>query len=214
MEKELVLKQINTDLTELCINVGNRHVGSSGNLRATEYTACRMASAGFKVAEPEFQCIDWEYGEIILRAGNEKVEAFIGPYSPSCEMEGFFETAANVKELENKDFSGKIAVFHGELCREQIMPRNFIFYNPDEHKRIIRLLDQNFVTTEPWYQSDHSWFAMYGVPAVAVTSEKFMELTREITHTPKDNLERVDQNKIYDIACAMKELIILLNERI
>ncbi|MEL7567153.1 MAG: hypothetical protein AAGU27_20070 [Dehalobacterium sp.] len=118
MEKEMVLKQINTDLTEPCINAGNRHVGSPGNRRATEYTVNRMVSAGFKVAEPEFQCIDWEYGEIILRAGNEKVEAFIGPYSPSCEIEGFFETAANVKELENKDFSRKIAVFHEEICRE------------------------------------------------------------------------------------------------
>jgi aminopeptidase YwaD len=82
---------------------------------------------------------------------------------------------------------------------------------------ISRILEQafrdseKFITAEPWYQSGHSWFAMNGVPAVAITSENFMELTIEITHTPKDSIEKVDIHKVYDIANAMKELINLLN---
>lgn len=402
MEEEKIYRQIETDLSQLCVNIGNRHVGSQGNRDAGEYLAGRMAQAGFQVAKPEFDCIDWEYGEIVLRTGNIPVEAFMGPYSPSCEIEGYFETAANIDELESKDFTDKIALFHGELCREQIAPRNFEFYNPDEHKRIIRALDrkkplaviavtsrnpelaggqypfplfedgdfdipsaylteeegekllsshssqvylkidsrripakgfsvigskqgtdkrrivfcahydakkntqgaldngtgvvallvladmlkeyrgkygiellavngedyyaapgqmkyissnrnnfgqivlavnidgagyidgktsyccleceetiklsaakafgngERFVTTDPWYQSDHGWFIQYGVPAVAITSEKFMYLTTEITHTPKDSTEKVDINRIYEIACALKDLIMLL----
>ncbi|NLW48512.1 MAG: M28 family peptidase [Firmicutes bacterium] len=404
MEKEMMLRQIKTDLIEICVNTGNRHVGSQGNRDVGEYLAGRMAQAGFQVTMPEFDCIDWEHGEIVLRTGNSPVEAFISPYSPSCELESFLVTAANIDELENKDFTGKIALFHGELCREQIAPRNFEFYNPDEHKRILRALDrkqplaviaitsrnpelaggqypfplfedgdldipsvylteeegekllsshssqvylkidsrrisakgfnvigskggidqrrivfcahydakkntpgaldngtgvvallaladmlkgykgqygiellavngedyyaapgqmnyiasnreqidrvvlavnldgagyidgkssycclecdeniksaaakafgngEQFVTAEPWYQSDHGWFIQYGVPAVAITSEKFMYLTTEITHTPKDSIEKVDLNRISEIACALKDLIKLLNE--
>lgn len=142
MEKEMVLRQIRQDLIELCVGSGNRHVGSSGNRNATEYTAERLASAGFTVIKPGFDCIDWKHGEILLKASGQPVTAFIGPYSPSCEMESPFETVANMEELEKRDFLGKIAVFHGELCKEQIAPRNFVFYNPDEHKRIIKLLDE------------------------------------------------------------------------
>jgi aminopeptidase YwaD len=142
MEKTTVLKQISSDLKELCVNNGNRHVGSPGNRGAANYVAGRMSSAGFEVVKPEFDCIDWEHGEIILRTGAEQVEAFIGPYSPSCEIESLFETVANIEELANKDFSGKIAVFYDQLCKEQIAPRNYVFYNPDEHQQLIRLLDQ------------------------------------------------------------------------
>jgi aminopeptidase YwaD len=128
VEKEMVLKQIRTNLTELCVNISNRHVGSPGNSKAGEYTAQRLSSAGFTVAKPEFDCIDWEQGEIILKIGGIPVEAFISPYSPSCEIDGLFEIAANMEELANRNFSGKIAVFHGELCKEQVMPRNYVNY--------------------------------------------------------------------------------------
>lgn len=405
MNINMNLEQINSDLTELCVNIVNRHVGSSGNRKATNYVTSRLASAGFEVIAPKFDCIDWEYSEIILSVGSEKLEALISPYSPSCEINSLFETAANVNELETKDFSGKIAVLHHELTKEQIMPKNYVLYNPDEHKRIIKLLEdkmplaviaitsrnpelaggqypfplfedgdfnipsayltedegkkllacqnshiylkidsrripttafnvigskqgdsrqkivfcahidtkkntpgaldnttgvtvlltladmlqdyqgklsiellavngedyyaapgqmnyinsnrdcfdqiilavntdgagyingktsyccigctetiyqaialafsdqQKFVSTQPWYQSDHGWFAMYGVPAVAVTSEKFMELTSEITHTPKDTIEKINPNRVYEIASALKQLIVLLNDR-
>jgi aminopeptidase YwaD len=330
-------------------------------------------------------------------------DVFLDGQQPKSFIKDRLETAANIEELANKDFSGKIAVFYDQLCKEQIAPRNYVFYNPDEHQQLIRLLDQKqplaviavtsrnpelaggqypfplfedgdfdipsayltedegykllyhkgsriylkidsrripavgfnvignkrgfenrkivfcahidakkntpgaldngtgvamlltladmlkdysgkygiellavngedyyaasgqmkyiagnrdnfermilavnsdgagyvngktsycclecgetikqvlkqtfrdsgkFVTTEPWYQSDHSWFAMNGVPAVAITSENFMELTTNITHTPKDSIEKVDLQKIYDIAYAMKDLINLLN---
>jgi aminopeptidase YwaD len=405
MEKEWLLRQIKTDLTQVCVNSGNRHVGSPGNIEAGNFVAERMKQAGFQVKKPEFDCIDWEHGAIILRSGRSPMEAFIGPYSPSCELESYLVTAANVNELASKDSSGKIALFHGELCREQIIPRNFEFYNPDKHQRINRLLDEKkplaviaitsrnpelaggqypfplfedgdfdipsaylteeegemllsnqntpvylkiesrripsrgfnvigskqgsgtgkivfcahfdakknspgaldngtgvvallalaellkgytgkydiellavngedyyaapgqmnyissnrekfdrivlavnidgagfidgktsycclecneniklaaakafgdgkqFVIAEPWYQSDHGWFVQYGVPAVAITSENFEYLTTEITHTPKDSIEKVNISRISEIAYALNELIKELNKR-
>jgi len=30
----------------------------------------------------------------------------------------------------------------GEICSEQLMPKNFVFYNPDEHKKIINLFEE------------------------------------------------------------------------
>lgn len=143
MKKNIKLKQIEKDLKELCVNLGERHVGSSKNHRATEYVAERLALAGFSVVKPKFKCIDWEYGDIDLRVEGEEISAHIGPYSPACEIKSSFETACNIDELAAKDFKGKIAVLHGDLCKEQLMPKNFVFYNPQEHKKIISLIEEN-----------------------------------------------------------------------
>lgn len=63
-----------------------------------------------------------------------------------------------------------------------------------------------------WYQSDHSIFIQQGLPALAITSEKFMQLSTEITHTPKDDLDLVDHQQMAEIVLALRELIDRLND--
>ena len=63
-----------------------------------------------------------------------------------------------------------------------------------------------------WYQSDHSVFIQQGIPALAITSEKFMQLSTEITHTPKDDLDLVDHSQLVEIVLALREMIDRLND--
>jgi aminopeptidase YwaD len=135
------MRRIEADLAELCVRIGERPVGSAGNRRATDYVAGRLRAAGLEVETPGFDCLDWAHGETGLWVGAERVRAFPGPYSPPAAFEAPFETAGSVEELAAKDFRGKAAVLHGGLCREQLMPKNFRFYNPEEHQRIIGLLE-------------------------------------------------------------------------
>jgi Predicted aminopeptidases len=399
-----MLRQVKKDMTELCVNIRGRHVGSEGNQQATQYAARRFLSSGFSVSGPDFNCITWEHSNIVLMVGDEEINAYISPYSLSCKISSSFVTAGSMEELSGKDFSGRIAVLYGELTKEQIAPKNFVFYNPDEHKRIIRLLEEKkpaaivaitgrnpemagamypfplfedgdfdipsaylteeegekilenpdkvmylmmksmripskgtnvvavkrgkdlrrimlcahidakygspgaldnstgvaalmsladtlrdyngkfgielliingedyyaasgemlyleqnrdnldkilvavntdgagfkkgrssyccfeccsrledavkyafsdeeeFTAVEPWYQSDHMVFVMNGVPAVAITSEKFMEITSDITHTPKDTIDNVDYKKICRIVDGMRNMIFRLND--
>ena len=62
---------------------------------------------------------------------------------------------------------------------------------------------------KPWPQGDHSIFLQYGRPAIAVTSEWFIENVniQDITHTPKDNIGIVDCGKLTEIAVALSDLI-------
>jgi aminopeptidase YwaD len=61
----------------------------------------------------------------------------------------------------------------------------------------------------PWYQGDHSLFLQNGCPAIAVSSQWFIENfeTQELTHTPKDNLSIVDYNRVAECAIGIAELI-------
>ena len=56
-----------------------------------------------------------------------------------------------------------------------------------------------------WPQGDHSIFLQFGVPAIAVSSKWFTDNIndQDITHTPKDNIEIVDCNKLVEISKAL-----------
>jgi aminopeptidase YwaD len=64
---------------------------------------------------------------------------------------------------------------------------------------------------EQWFQSDHSVFIQNGRPAVAITSDRFMWLSTEVTHTPKDDLDLVDYSMLVDVSLALRDVIERLN---
>jgi aminopeptidase YwaD len=67
---------------------------------------------------------------------------------------------------------------------------------------------KEFVEGAQWYQSDHSIFIQNGRPAVAITSDNFIELSTNITHTPKDHPDLVDTGKLVNIAEAIRDAIL------
>ena len=129
-------------LDKLCVEIDNRRVGSAGNRDATDFFAETISAFGFKVEQPGFDCIDWTTQGVELLAGDDAFEAFASPYSLGCDLRGALAVASSVAELEAAQLSGKVLLLHGDIAKEQLMPKNFTFYNPDEHKHIIALLEQ------------------------------------------------------------------------
>ena len=82
---------------------------------------------------------------------------------------------------------------------------------PDEIATLIRKAFsdlEDMVEGEPWYQSDHSLFVQNQVPAMAITSEQFMQLSTHVTHTPKDSPEIVDAGKLVALAAVLRGLLL------
>jgi hypothetical protein len=52
---------------------------------------------------------------------------------------------------------------------------------------------------------------MKGIPAMAVTTENFVEITRKYTHTPRDVPALVDIEKLVQAALAIKAMIGVLS---
>lgn len=61
----------------------------------------------------------------------------------------------------------------------------------------------------PWYQGDHSLFLQNGCPAIAVSSQWFIENfeNQELTHTPKDNLSVISYERVAECALGIAKLI-------
>jgi aminopeptidase YwaD len=128
-------------LKYLCLDLPTRRVGSQGNRDANEFLAEKFASFGFKLERQPFDCIDWTQGAATLCLNGEQFHVQVGPFTAGCDARAPLVVASSLEELESADACEKILLLRGDLTREQLMPKNFPFYNPDEHKRIISLLE-------------------------------------------------------------------------
>ena len=128
-------------LNKLCVEISNRRVGSHGNGEATDFFAAVVKSFGFDTECPEFECMDWRYGDAQLNVDGETFEVNPSPYSLGCQVRGELVTASTVKELEDIECRDKVLLLRGEITQEQMMPKNFTFYNPEHHQHIVRQLE-------------------------------------------------------------------------
>ncbi len=129
-------------LNKLCLEILERPVGSEGNRQATRFFRDIVTSFGWEVEITLFDAVDWKQNGATLTVENQKYQVFPSPYSIGCDYYGEMIAAGTLQELEDLDCSDKILLLFGELTREQLMPKNFVFYNPDHHQRIIALLEQ------------------------------------------------------------------------
>ena len=131
-----------TYLGRLCLDYPHRRVGSRGNRAATDFFAQVVASFGFETECPEFECIDWTQDGALLTIEGEPFEVLVSPYSLGGQARAPLVVVSTMEELEAVETSKKILLMRGDLAREQLMPKNFPFYNPDRHQRIIHLLEK------------------------------------------------------------------------
>jgi aminopeptidase YwaD len=141
MASDRLAEKAESYLHKLCVEIPNRRVGSEGNRAATDFFAQTVSSCGFRTESPSFDCMDWHQEGAQLTTDRTSFEVFVSPYSLGCQVRAPLAVVSTVEELEEADFSGKIVLLRGDIAKEQLMPKDFSFYNPDHHKRIIGLLE-------------------------------------------------------------------------
>ena len=125
----------------LCGVQPNRRTGSAGNREATDFFAETISAYGYEIDTTPFACLDYVCGRPVLTHGEESFEISASPYSLACDVTAELTVVSTVEELERTSCGGKILVMKGPICSEQLMPKNFVFYNPDHHQKILALLE-------------------------------------------------------------------------
>lgn len=141
-DRTTYLKKAEKYLNALCGVKPNRRTGSVGNREATDFFAGVVKGWGYEIDATPFPCLDYLSGKASLVSEDGYFEVKISPYSPGCGAAAELVTVTTVEELEQCSCGGKILLMAGPICAEQLMPRNFTFYNPEEHKRIYALLEE------------------------------------------------------------------------
>lgn len=129
-------------LQRLCVEIANRDVGSTGNRQASDYFADTIARYGFETNRQEFDCLEWVQGEAELGVDGKGFQVQVSPYSLGCNLRAPLVPIKTAAELAAVDLEDKILLLHGEIAKEQLMPKNFPFYNPENHQQIYKLLEE------------------------------------------------------------------------
>jgi aminopeptidase YwaD len=121
----------------LCDEYPDRHVGGVGNRAATDLFVQVAEECGFDVETAELDCVEWERGTSSLAVGDVLMDVHPGPYSLPCDVAAPLRVASTVERLEAGDHRGCVLLVTGDLVKEQLMPKDFTFFNPASHKRIV-----------------------------------------------------------------------------
>lgn len=125
----------------MCDVKPNRRTGSAGNREATTFFANTLRSYGYKIDAAPFECLDYTRGEVRLAHADDTFEVHISPYSLGCDILAELVVVSTIEELRKVNCEGKLLLLKGAICSEQLMPKNFVFYNPEHHQEIIALLE-------------------------------------------------------------------------
>jgi aminopeptidase YwaD len=130
-------------LEKLCLEIPERCVGSEGNRLATTFFEQELLRFGWATETEEFDAIDWkEQGATLIMPDGSAFNVLASPYSLPFSGTAMLVEASTKGALESMAIKDKLVLLHGEIAKEQLMPKNFVFYNPEEHQEIIRLLER------------------------------------------------------------------------
>lgn len=119
-----------------------RPVGTSANNEISTMLANMAKAMGYGVTTLPFSCKTWSRGDSFLDTGSRVTPIFAGPFSPAFTGDGELVFVETAEELRHSDLTGKIAVLKGEIAGDPIMPKDYPFYYPDEHREANELLEQ------------------------------------------------------------------------
>ena len=129
-------------LMEICSVRPNRRTGSAGNKKATLFFEKIISKAGYTVDVKPFPCLDYQKGRTSLTFREKTYEVYSSPYSLGCNINTELVVVSSADELETISCRDRILLMKDDICSEQLMPKNFVFYNPDHHKKIYALLEE------------------------------------------------------------------------
>lgn len=143
MNTEKLLSTTKSYLHVLCSDISERCVGSMGNRQATDFFKNELRKSEWHTEETILTVMDWKTEGATLDCEQKSFEVFSSPYSLGCSVQGELVAINTIYELETIDLFDKILLLHGEIAKEQIMPKNFVFYNPEEHQHVVSTLEQS-----------------------------------------------------------------------
>lgn len=127
-------------LQKLGVDIGERPTGTEANEAANAYLESIARDLGYEVTEIGFECRRWEFGPSEVSTGTGHFGVHPGPFSGSSRGEYPVVVAESLEELRGKEIADSLLVIRGSLAQEPLMPRDFPFYYPEEHKAIIDAL--------------------------------------------------------------------------
>ena len=142
MDKNDLVEKAKLHLHVLCEEIGERRVGSEENRQSTMYAEGELRKQGWITETTELSVVDWKTEGASLTCKDMAFEVFSSHYSLGCSVAGELLVIDSVAQLEKEDIKNKLVLLRGEIATQQIAPKKFPFWNPEEHQHLISLLEE------------------------------------------------------------------------
>ena len=119
-----------------------RPVGTEANQSVLDTLQEEALQRGYDFIRLPFECKTWEKGKSYMDAGNISCEIHPSPFSKPYEGYGDIAAAHTLEELAAANVGGKLLFLRGAVAVEALMPKDFPFYYPDNHRQLIDLLEE------------------------------------------------------------------------
>lgn len=119
----------------------DRPVAAPRNNALATYLEQQFRDMGLRTQSHSLTAEVWSPGESMLTLGDHHGAVHPSPWSKAFDGTAPLRVIGSFEELHAMDFRGCILILHGEITQEPLMPKNFPFYFPDEHRRIIERLE-------------------------------------------------------------------------
>ncbi|MFO8069393.1 MAG: M28 family peptidase [Alkalibacterium sp.] len=175
MHNDKLFMKLDEILNYISVEIGERLTGSENNKKVEAYAENYFKNQGFEVELQRFSCLDFKRADAELTFQGETIPVKPSYYTTGCDVTGDYVKIETVAELKRSHLTDKIAVLHGELTAEQIMPKSFPFYNPERHQEIVRLLEEkNPAAIVTVVEKDESIFedGDFAIPSVYVSMDE------------------------------------------
>lgn len=122
--------------------VGERVLGSVKNKDLNQWLCEAAKKEGFATIHFPFICNYWKNGKSFIKQAGVPYEIGTGPFSGSYAGSRSLVKVGNMEELECACCEDGFLILTDTLCASPLMPKNFPFYYPEEHKLLIELLEK------------------------------------------------------------------------
>lgn len=138
---EPLVATIERHLAALVNDHPDRHPGRAGNTAANDYAETVLQSHRWAVESVEFQVLDAVTGRAQLSIGGRAFEILPGPYTVPITTSAPLLAIDSLEALEGADITGAVALLHGVIAADQLLPKSFDFVEAPDHRRLYELLE-------------------------------------------------------------------------
>ena len=134
LQEEQALQNVKEQLRQLAVE---RPVGTEANRKATGWffkTAREMECKGKEVS---FSCMEWKKEASTVSCGERIFSIAPAPFSLGVEVMAELvrvKSKESLQQMKREDAADRILCLEGELAKEPLMPKDFPFYYPEEHR--------------------------------------------------------------------------------
>ncbi|MBP3889057.1 MAG: M28 family peptidase [Cellulosilyticum sp.] len=135
-------QQLQTHLHQIANIIGARPTGSTANKEMVRYIEKHLLDCGLTVTKQDLPCVDWHNTGTTLSIDGQSCPIYTSDYSLPCDVKAPYICIDTLEKLQAASLTNQVLVMYGDLCQEALMPKNFPWYNPEEHQVIIKTLEE------------------------------------------------------------------------